>query len=1498
MEEQLFLDFISSSQYRERVDWSKIDIPMIVRMVKDEMPDTYEVNDFLERVASRCGSLVNTETEYDRAATLILMTIHDHNTEESFLSTVRRLQENRDISGRPRPILSEEFVDFIENNALRVEEIFTEHMADCFMPSLFGWKTLTRAYLMRANGKIVERLPHLMMRIALFIHKDNWEDMAMCYRDLLAGRYTHATPTLFAAGTRRSQMASCFTADARVWTTDGVRRIRDVKVGDEVLTHTGMIRRVIQVHSNKRRGRRLYHLFSSRGYAATATGDHQFYCYDKRTDITGWKRLDEMDHETFILRAHRKQSVFPRAETRLSDKTNELLTRFPEVVGWAIGSGATIYEDFMDVHIYGAISSIDTGLFKVQAGVIHIRESSILEDLRLWRLVILEWVLRHGVVEFVQGLQDVFSEEKTLYIADNKERERVLMLMNTFLEGKYVLEGDNVRLDSPTHPMGCCGLWSRKERDVVRIGQREYCRFREKVRAVKEEATHDVVYTLGVEEDHSYIVGGLAARNCFLMGTEDSVAGIFKTISDAAQISKWAGGIGIHLSNIRAKKSYIYGTNGYSNGIMPMLRVYNHVSRYIDQCFSPDVRVATKDGMRPIGEVRAGDLVMDRNGVYSPVAKVLSYDWDGEVWNIDGRRVTPDHDFLAPDGEYRSLGDASDADRVVFPDAIGRTFGDMVVKREDYIGKVIDLEMEGEPSYVTEIGTVHNGGGKRNGAFAMYIEPWHADIYDFVNAKRNAGAEDDRARDLFYGLWIPDLFMERIERDEMWSLFCPSVAPGLSDVIGPEFKSLYESYEEKGIHNSRVRARDLWSEILRSQIETGTPYMLYKDACNYRSNQKNLGVIKSSNLCVSGETRILTPRGWEAIGRLSGETVKVWNGESFATVDVHQTGKDQELVRVSFSHGAELLCTPYHHFYVERNGQTMRVEARELSPLDRITPFHLPSPPEKIPSAIMTTIRWVSKTGIYAVDHVRVYSSDRESLISILLDLQACGIHSKIIHFPLREMEFELRIPRNDVWKHIESVSSESLAAYPRAPGQRVDDIIVVGVVAVGHKSDTFCFTEPETGKGMFEGVVTGQCTEIIEYSDSDEYACCNLASIALPRFLKPNPKRKMITSKKVVAYTKKDCPFCLLLALEYPDVEKRDIEEHAEDWQTRRKVHALTTVPAIFIDQQYVGGFTDFWKSHLSPVFDFDELHRVVRAVTANLNRVIDLNIYPLKETETSNKRHRPIGIGVQGLADVFGKMRLMFDEEDARTLNRHIFETIYHAALSASNEMAIRDGPYSTFKGSPLSEGKFHFELTSPVMDATGKKDVLSCRYDWEALRSSIIKNGTRNSLLIAPMPTASTSQILGNTECFEPWTSNVFLRRTIAGEFYICNSLLQRDMEALGLWNKDVMDRLIRTQGSVAKFPIPVYLKNIYRTVWEIPQRSLIDMAVDRQYFIDQSQSLNIFVSEPSLDLLTKIHFYGWKKGLKTGCYYIRSRAPVSAINYGLSPPEEEGCVSCSA
>lgn len=721
--------------------------------------------------------------------------------------------------------------------------------------------------------------------------------------------------------------------------------------------------------------------------------------------------------------------------------------------------------------------------------------------------------------------------------------------------------------------------------------------------------------------------------SCFLMHMiDDSIDGIYKTMNDAAMISKYSGGIGLHIHNVRGKNSVIRGTNGKSDGIIPMLRVFNSTARYVNQCFTPDTTIMTKYGSKPIGSINIGEEVITIDGTYKPVLQVAKNHVKKTILSIKVNgfecpvRVTKEHEIYLNMGKEKLNGKFVAAGQLKVGDLLVYPFGENKYKYNEiesinelpYDGYVYDLNIQDNHNYVvSNLGVVHNS-GKRNGSVAIYLEPWHTDVEKFLDLRKNHGNEEERARDLFYALWISDLFMKRVKEDRMWSLMCPDESKGLADVYGEEFEELYTKYEKEGKYRKQMRAQELWIKILESQIETGTPYMLYKDHVNRKTNQKNLGVIKSSNLCV-----------------------------------------------------------------------------------------------------------------------------------------------------------------------------------------------------------------------------------EIMEYTSPDEIAVCNLASMCLPTFV-----------------------------------------ENGE--------------------------------------FNFEKLGMYTKIVCKNLNKIIDRNFYPVDKAWRSNMRHRPIGIGVQGLSDTYMMLKMPYESDEAKELNKKIFETIYYYAMSMSMEISKKReenidnnnddykvnlnefekdlvkyrGAYSTFEGSPLSQGHFQFDMwgVTPTM------------YDWDTLREQVKKYGTRNSLLLAPMPTASTSQIMGFTESFEIITSNIYKRKTLAGEFIIINKYLIKDLIDKGLWNKEMKDKILIREGSIQTIEeIPEDIRNLYKTAWEIKQKKYIDQAVDRGAFICQSQSMNIFVDDPTFNKLNNIHFYTWNNGLKTGMYYLRTKPKANTQQFTIDPTKSktnydssshEVCESCSA
>lgn len=873
------------------------------------------------------------------------------------------------------------------------------------------------------------------------------------------------------------------------------------------------------------------------------------------------------------------------------------------------------------------------------------------------------------------------------------------------------------------------------------------------------------------------------AASCFLLAMQkDSIEGIYKTLSQCAEISKNAGGIGLHIHNIRAKNSYIRGTNGYSNGIVPMLRNFNATSRYVDQ-----------------------------------------------------------------------------------------------------------------------------GGQKRPGSIAIYLEPWHADIEDFLMLRRNTGNPEERCRDLFYAMWIPDLFMARVEADANWTLMCPDKCPGLADVWGDKFKELYERYEHENRGMRVVPARKIWTTIIESQIETGQPYILYKDAVNRKSNQQNLGTIKSSNLCVAEDTEIILEDGIHVIKDLVNQRVKIWNGFEFSEVEVKQTGTAQVMDKIEFSNGSSLVCTPEHKFYIVTD---------------------------------------IEKHNREYLNNVFSYTQEY-SAANLKEGMQLMNYYIPFNGEPEREMYKTSTIVKRN--------------------------ITVTKITRNYTVGDTYCFTEPLKHLGVFNGIVTGQCAEILEYSSPDEIAVCNLLSVCLPKYL----ERPTIT-EPIKIYSKSACKYCDLsksmltkMGYVYTEVNLDDDTARKEFFGTlntqaiaeqnpegciegvcQMPVGGLiTTVPQIFIGDKRIGGYNEL-REYLKPVFNFKKLRDITKMAVRNLNKLIDYNYYPVPETYNSNMRHRPIGIGIQGLADVFAQLRTPFESTEAVEMSRKIAEHMYLAACQASMDIArkrkkhVQDyrriykkpetertdeekalmheikskyvihvdeveklpmglaGAYSSFVGSPASHGILQFDMW-------GVQPSPELAEEWTMVKEDIKKHGLRNSLLMAMMPTASTSQIMGNNECIEPFTNNIYKRQTLAGNFTIINKYLVADLMALGLWSSDMKDKIILQNGSVQEIPeIPDTIRKLYKTVWEIKQKYIVDHARARAPFICQTQSMNLFFEDLSYSKINACHFYSWKAGLKTGIYYLRSKAKTQAQKFSIDASKivnansiaasttEEECVNCSA
>jgi ribonucleoside-diphosphate reductase alpha subunit len=1130
-----------------------VDSSKIAQQVFSSMYDGIHTNEIDTLSAEICVGMITSDPDYETLATRIVASNIQKTAPNNFHLAMKKL--------RTAGVVTD---DVVKVATLVKEKVLPERDFDF---GYFGLKTLEKSYLQKVDGKIIETPQYMFMRVAIGIHGDSVDDVLDTYESMSKGLFTHATPTLFNAGTPRPQMSSCFVAGTPVFTTNrGVVPIEEVCVGDSVVTHTGSIQPVLQTHKNHLGERTLYDIKVYKTPSLQVTGNHRFWSMTK--EQLGWKEKpqwnsiehlrvgdwisipksdactvhemidmyeilkDANSHEEWTYTFEFEGSKMRRNTHFTSDyrpngitKKGEWFERYVKVdtdFAWFLGAwygdgciltgrsghkhdraqtyrGLAFAQNpnntgFVDeivrigqkyLGVHGCISKSNSRncvsiIFSNSAvghafAILFGRWSSgkfLSTFMYSWSrdmvcALVGGLVSSDGCCTLNGGIVLQMTNQPLIQSLFHLTRSVGLDTSMTKMHKPYKERVQAIgRMQIPWIPE--IMRWVKKHYDDDRLDKTEranttleidghiFLRISSKTKIQDE--LPQFVYTLGVKDDHSYSVAGLIAENCFLVANkDDSIDGIYGTITECAQISKWAGGIGVHIHDVRANKSYIRGTNGASDGIIPMLRVYNATARYVNQA------------------------------------------------------------------------------------------------------------------------------GKRKGSIAVYLEPWHADVMEFLELRLNQGDDEARCRDLFTAMWIPDLFMKRVEEDGQWSLFCPDTAKGLADCTGEEFEALYRKYEEEGLARETVPAQKVWKAILKSQVETGTPYMLYKDAINKKSNQKNLGVIKSSNLC-----------------------------------------------------------------------------------------------------------------------------------------------------------------------------------------------------------------------------------SEIAEFTDKDETAVCNLASIALPKFVKDG-------------------------------------------------------------------------------VFDHEGLHAVSKKVTRNLNRVIDKNFYPVESARKSNMRHRPIGIGVQGLADAFILMGHPFDSPEARKLNAEIFETIYHGALEASHELAAVEGAYETFEGSPFSQGILQFDMWKGRGEG-----VLSGRYDWDALKEKV-KKGVRNSLLLAPMPTASTAQILGNNECFEPYTTNIYLRRTLAGEFVIVNRHLVKNLQEKGLWSKSMKDLMVKANGSIQNIvDIPPDTKALFKTVWEISQKVIIDMAKDRGHFIDQTQSMNLFVESPTFAKLSSMHMYAWKSGLKTGMYYLRSQPKARPIQFSLEPE----CVACSA
>jgi ribonucleotide reductase alpha subunit len=1146
----------------------KINYSSLAMKVIDQLYSGISTTKIDELSAEQCASLASTHQDYNILAGRIIVSNHHKNTKESFYEVMKDLYNNSDIHSKHCPVVTKEMFDLVEKHreALENSIVFDRD----YLIDYFGFKTLERAYLMKIKNKIVERPQHMWMRVSLGIHKDNIDRVLETYEFMSQKYFTHATPTLYNAGTPKPQLSSCYLLAMESDSIGGIyNTLKDCALISKWAGGIGLHIHNVRASGSQIRGTN----GASNGIVPMLkvfnnTAKYVDQCVVPETKIYTTKGVIDIQDcevgETEIFNVNGEEEVIK--DVLEHDYDGELLT---------IKTLHSIFPlNITPMHPVYAIQNQTKGL---NYQVIKNRLSKNITEC--------EWV----------EAKDLDCNSMIGFsIPSYKKDVDTISEDDCYVYGLILGDG---YISNNTDTSGYLSLHSESKKHVI-----EYMKiYLEK---------NNVDYHVNEVENTTRI----RWNKCIHLPHRRQ--DIYNSNNEKRISSKW---LNLPLYKVRQIVKGLLHTDGcIRNEIVFDSTSLNLIEGLRYLCLRMGLLTSgyVRDRVGEKHETKTGRVIENKK-----ISYVLRIPKVKEICDL--------LDIVHDDKQFVKF---FSYNNMLFTRV-------QEIETSSYKGVLYDLQMEKEHNYMIHNGLVHNGGGKRNGSFAIYLEPWHADIEIFLQMRKNHGDEELKARDLFYALWTPDLFMERVKADGKWTLMCPDECPGLSDVYGDEFKELYEKYENEERGKKTVNARDLWFQVLDAQMETGTPYLLYKDASNKKSNQQNLGTIKSSNLC-----------------------------------------------------------------------------------------------------------------------------------------------------------------------------------------------------------------------------------SEIVEYSDETETAVCNLASISLTIFVKKDEEEK--------------------------------------------------------------------------PYFDFEELHKIAKIVAYNLNQIIDVNFYPTEKTEKSNMRHRPIGIGVQGLADAFFKMNLAFTSDEAQQLNKDIFETIYHASVETSNEIAISRynivnekrykktvvdtsvyeifndfekemwslmdekkttiGSYSTFEGSPMSKGVFQFDMWNVTP---------SNRYDWEELKTSVMTYGIRNSLLMAPMPTASTSQILGNNECIEPITSNIYSRRTMAGEFILANKYLMKDLMDLELWNEKIKNNIIANNGSIQQLEmVPEDIREKYKTVWELPMRKLIDMAADRGAYICQSQSLNLWLEDPNYNNLTSMHFYSWSKGLKTGIYYLRRRARHQAQQFTIEPEktrtdslvgetEDEICEMCS-
>ncbi len=1300
--------------------------------------------------AKICVNLCTTHYLYSSIASRILVSNLHKKTLNSFVDKENLIQEKLDF-------LDVNWLKWINENKNEIENMI-DYSRD-YIYDYFGFKTLENAYLIKINNKIIERPQDMLMRVASFINKGDLELTKKTYDLMSQGYYTQASPTLFNSGNKRSQLSSCFEGNTLVNTLRGSIPIKDVEIGDEVVTHLGNVKKVIQKHKNKINERKLYQVkfcrdiktdcINKNGFIVTE--DHKLFTYDINTELVSWTEIKNLTSNNFVM---------------------------------------------------------------------------------------------------VPNNKEIKDQIKCNYLNEN------IIQLDKLIFVRFL------------------------SKDEVNIND-EY------------------VYTLGVEDDHSYSIEGIVAQNCFLLGTDDSLEGITKTWADVSKISKWGGGIGIHVSNIRARDSLIRGTNGPSSGIIPMLKVYNEIARYVNQCFIGSTKIYTDNGLIPINKIKPHNKVFTIDGTLQNVKRVYCDYYDGTILNFtfnnnyenniskshhfyeyDNIKVTPTHPFYViknqpPGTEYDIIKKKLD-NKYIIPewiDAKDITINDLIgipipkyVKDNEYLDEA-DCYIYG---LLLSNGFIFND---KCGFLLNYNNKYQIDfIIEYLN---KYGIQFEKYKTDYnseYSIsWTHTSKFKFVESQ----LYNNNSEKYFDNMILnlPENKL---KFVFKGFIDVNININQNYITITENNINLidGIKYILLK-----------MGYICFGTPCLNSENLYLNIPIDDKMKKildidnldLNNSILNYFNHNDILYIRIKSVIEEQ------ISTNVYDLEIENNHNYLTQAGLVHNGGKRKGSIVIYLEPHHYDikaflelrknTGAETERTRDLFTALWVSDLFMKQVEINGDWYLMCPDICKGLTDVYGSD-YEEIYWSYVKENKYKEKVKARDIWQLILESQVETGTPY------------IVFKDSVNRKSN-------QKNIGVIKS--SNLCAEILEYSDDKEYAVCNLASIAINKFVEPFVFNK---DDEWIIYSKENCKYCT-----YTKTFLTNKGINYLEIKNKLPVNAKT-YPQIYHNGTHIGGYDDLFD-YVKGTFNYQKLYDTAYIATKNLNKIIDINYYPVPETKLSNMKHRPVGLGIQGLADALVLLKIPYDSDDSVNFNKKIMETIYLAAITSSHDVAKEPnvGPYETFKGSPISEGKFQFDLWNI------NRDELMYKEKWEQLTESIKKYGVRNSLVTALMPTASTSQILGNNECFEFFTNNIYTRRTLAGDFPLVNKYLIDELYDLNMWSNEMKQMIIANNGSIANFTdIPSKIRRLYQTIWEIKQVWTLKNAVARGPFVDQTQSMNIYMAVPDFQKLYSSHFWAWKNGLKTGIYYLRSKPAKEATKVTidnnilnkvrLMNEENDTCENCSA